>query len=49
MKIVLVMLKNLQSYIFDNIQHLKHHDNSDITVITVIKNSIRCLKIMVSI
>lgn len=34
MKIVLVMLNNLQSYIFDNIQHLKHHDNSDITVIT---------------
>jgi len=28
------MLNNLQSYIFDNIQHLKHHDNSDITVIT---------------
>lgn len=34
MKIVLVMLNNLQSYIFDNIQHLKQHDNSDITVIT---------------
>ena len=34
MKIVLVMLNNLQPYIFDNIQHLKHHDNSDITVIT---------------
>ena len=34
MKIVLVMLNNLQSYIFDNIQHLKHHNNSDITVIT---------------
>ena len=28
------MLNNLQSYIFDNIQHLKQHDNSDITVIT---------------
>lgn len=34
MKVVLVMLNNLQSYIFDNIQHLKHHDNKDITVIT---------------
>ena len=34
MKIVLVMLKNLQSYIFDNIKHLKHFDNNDITIIT---------------
>lgn len=34
MKVVLVMLNNLQSYIFDNIQHLKHHDNKDIIVIT---------------
>jgi hypothetical protein len=34
MKIVLVMLNNLQTYIFDNIQHLKHHNNNDITVIT---------------
>lgn len=34
MKIVLVMLNNLQSYIFDNIQHLKNHGNSDIIVIT---------------
>ena len=34
MKIVLVMLNNLQEYIFDNIQHLKNHNNNDITVIT---------------
>lgn len=34
MKIVLVMLNNLQSYIFDNIQHLINHNNNDITVIT---------------
>jgi len=34
MKIVFVMLHNLQSYIFDNIQHLKNHDNMDITIIT---------------
>lgn len=34
MKIVLVMLNNLQSYIFDNIRHLKYHDNNDIIVIT---------------
>ena len=34
MKIVLVMLHNLQSYIFDNIQHLKKHNNNDITIIT---------------
>jgi len=33
MKIVLVMLNNLQSYIFDNIQHLKNHNNNDITII----------------
>jgi ribosomal protein S11 len=34
MKIVLVMLNNLQEYIFDNIQHLKNHNNNDIIVIT---------------
>jgi hypothetical protein len=34
MKIVLVMLNNLQSYIFDNIQQLKNYDNNNITVIT---------------
>ena len=34
MKIVLVMLNNLQSYIFDNIKHLKAFDNNDIVVIT---------------
>lgn len=34
MKIVLVMLNNLQSYIFDNIRHLKAFDNNDIIVIT---------------
>ncbi|ADX06262.1 hypothetical protein 162300170 [Organic Lake phycodnavirus 2] len=34
MKIVLVMLNNLQSYIFDNINHLKKHDYSDIIIIT---------------
>jgi hypothetical protein len=34
MKIVMVMLNNLQAYIFDNIQNLKHHGNNDITVIT---------------
>lgn len=34
MKIILVMLNNLQEYIFDNIQHLKNHNNNDITVIT---------------
>ena len=28
------MLNNLQEYIFDNIQHLKNHNNNDITVIT---------------
>ena len=34
MKIILVMLNNLQSYILDNIQHLKNHNNNDIIVIT---------------
>ena len=34
MKVILVMLNNLQEYIFDNIQHLKNHNNNDITVIT---------------
>lgn len=34
MKIVLVMLNNLQSYIFDNIKQLKAFDNNDIVVIT---------------
>lgn len=34
MKVILVMLNNLQDYIFDNIQHLKNHNNNDITVIT---------------
>lgn len=34
MKIVLVMLNNLQNYIFDNIKHLKAFDNNDIVVIT---------------
>ena len=34
MKIVLVMLNNLQEYIFDNIQHLKNYNNNDIIVIT---------------
>jgi hypothetical protein len=33
-KIVLVMLNNLQSYIFDNIDNLKKHNNNDIAVIT---------------
>lgn len=28
------MLNNLQEYIFDNIQNLKHHNNNNITVIT---------------
>jgi hypothetical protein len=34
MKVILVMLNNLQEYIFDNIQQLKNHNNNDITVIT---------------
>ena len=34
MKIVLVMLNNLQSYIFDNIKNLKNYNNNDIVVIT---------------
>ena len=34
MKIVLVMLNNLQSYIFDNIKHLKKQGYSDIIIIT---------------
>jgi len=33
MKVILVMLNNLQAYIVDNIQHLKKHNNN-ITVIT---------------
>ena len=28
------MLNNLQSYILDNIQHLKNHNNNNIIVIT---------------
>ena len=34
MEIILVMLNNLQEYILDNIQHLKKHNNNNITVIT---------------
>jgi len=34
MKVILVMLNNLQAYIIDNIQHLKKHNNNNITVIT---------------
>jgi hypothetical protein len=34
MKVILVMLNNLQAYIVDNIQHLKKHNNNNITVIT---------------
>jgi hypothetical protein len=34
MKVILVMLNNLQAYIVDNIQHLKTHNNNNITVIT---------------
>lgn len=34
MKIILVMLNNLQKYIFDNIEHLNNHNNNNITVIT---------------
>jgi hypothetical protein len=33
MKVILVMLNNLQSYIFDNIEHLKNYGNTNITVI----------------
>lgn len=33
MKVVLVMLNNMQSYIFDNIQHLINHNNDDIVLI----------------
>jgi len=34
MKIILVMLNNLQVYIFDNIYQLKKYSNNDITIIT---------------
>ena len=34
MKLILICLKNLQRYIFDNIENLKKFGNNDITVIT---------------
>jgi hypothetical protein len=34
MKIVLVMLNNMQEYVLDNIENLKNHNNKDITIIT---------------
>jgi hypothetical protein len=34
MKVILGMLNNLQAYIVDNIQHLKKHNNNNITFIT---------------
>jgi hypothetical protein len=34
MKIVLVMLNNIQEYILDNIKNLKNHNNNDIIIIT---------------
>ena len=34
MKVVLVMLNNMQSYILDNISHLLNHNNTDLVVIT---------------
>lgn len=34
MKIVLVMMNNIQNYIYDNIENLKSYNNNDITVLT---------------